>query len=535
MKVADAIVKHLEGLGVEYIFGVPGDIQTLFLDRICASKIKFITMRNEKCAAFAADQYSRVSKKPGVCYSTVGPGATNLVSGLANATMDKSAVVAISDQVMSDNFGTNTHQYINMEKLFSPETNVAKGSFCLKNPKDVGRCIEDAFVLAMSQPHGAVHISIPADVYSAEADGAAIASFADLQKKVAVTGMSGSVDAVLQTLAAEPKGLILVGENVKKMGAESAFQKMVETLGYPVMTTFRGKGAIRSDHPLAIGVLSRHFKDVLAEIFSSIDVLFLVGYDYSEGVEPKTWEKYNLKVVNMDVVNNEVPGKFTPELSCYGDLSALFSKVGGSVKMRDPQIRVQDLKAAIRKTIYGNFDMENFPIRPHRIIEALDQVFGDEAIYICDVGFNKYYSGLLLQGRNVLCSNGQSAMAFSSGAIGAKLAGGDKPVVVVVGDGGFLMDPQEISTAVRYNVPYTIVIMNNSGLGLTRSAHQKASGNYPAALTFPNPDYELLARSFGAKGHHVRSTGDLIPALQEAKASQKLCIVDVPVEYEGVF
>lgn len=535
MKVADVIVRHLEDLGVEYIFGVPGDIQTLFLDRICSSKIKFITMRNEKCAAFAADQYSRVSRKPGVCYSTVGPGATNLVSGLANATMDKSAVIAISDQVMSDNFGSNTHQYINMEKLFSPETNVAKGGMCLKNPKDAGRFLEEAFVLAMTHPQGAVHISIPADVYSADAEVTAISSFAEIQQKVAVKGVSGNLDAVLQTLAAEPKGLILVGENVQKLGVESEFQKMVETLGYPVMTTFRGKGAIQPDHPLAIGVLSRHFKDVLSEIFSSIDVLCLVGYDYSEGVEPKTWDKYNLKVVNMDIVNNEVPEKFKPELSCYGDLATLFSKVSSSVQMRDPQIKVQSLKDAIRKTIYGNFDMENFPIRPHRIIEALDEVFGDEAIYICDVGFNKYYSGLLLKGRTVLCSNGQSAMAFSSGAIGAKMAGGNKPVVVVVGDGGFLMDPQEISTAIRYNVPYTIVIMNNSGLGLTRSAHQKASGNYPAALTFPNPDYELLAKSFGAKGHHVRSTGDLIPALQEAKASKKVCIVDVPVEYDGVF
>lgn len=534
MKGSDLIVKILESNGIKYVFGVPGDIETDIAESLKASSINFVTARNEKSAAFMADIYSRTTKHIGVCFSTVGPGATNLISGLANATADRSSVIAISDQLPREEMNLKAHQFIDYRRIFDPLTGVTKWNTTLSSSKEIISEMRRAFKEAYSEFKGAVHVGVPVDILSEKADS----NLADLRFDLeeSTLGLNKrDIEPVYERIK-NSKSIILVGGSVKRACSQNQFKEFVNKTKFPVLSTFTGKGSIDEREPLYLGTISRHLHDIFEETFKKMDTIICVGYDFMEGIKPSIFGDLE-KVVNIDVADNRVLGKYEPKINLFGNLSEILSEL---VKREYKQELTQDyesIKSNVKKAIYGSLDMRVYPPRPHKIMEAINNIYGENSIIICDVGMNKYYSGLLLRtnpDNEAIFSNGMSAMAFTSGALAAKLARPEKNVLAIVGDGGFLMDPQEISTCIRYNLPLTTIVLNNSGLGLVEKKQRKNFGS-TYEVKFGNPDYVKFAEAFGAKGYSIRSWGQLEEVLNETKSNNKINIIDVPVDYnEGI-
>jgi acetolactate synthase-1/2/3 large subunit len=522
MKFSEAVVKYLEDMGVNYIFGIPGDIQTDFAAALRKSSIHFVTTRNEKSAAFMADIYSRISGKIGVCFSTVGPGATNLISGLASATGDKSSVIALTDQV-NEQF-LEAHQYVNQEALFNPNTGVTKMTITLSED-NLRNSIETAYREALSEPKGAIHLSIPVFLHK---------TYIDYSKpKLEINQLPQIKNShQLNELLKNKKNLVIFGGVVNRLGINKEVTQWLERCDIPALVTFRGKGTISDNHKLFVATISRYLVDDISPLLKEIDNLILIGYDYNEGVKQDLWKELKGQIININTYDNRLPGMFEPKINFFGELSQFFNKI--NVKSNNG-IDVIKLKNQIRSKIYKDLDMNIYPVRPHRIIESINKHFSD-AIKVCDIGKNKYYSGLLLEANapnSVLFSNMQSAMGFSSGALGATFAS-NKKVIVITGDGGFMMEPQEIATAMRYNKHLIIVIMNDSGLGLVR-AKQLKDYNMRYEVDFPNPDFIKFAESFNARGYSVKSAGELDRVMEYVSKLNQSAIIDVRVDYsEGL-
>jgi acetolactate synthase I/II/III large subunit len=539
MNGSDVVVQALLDNRVKYIFGVPGDIQTDLFRALKKSPIRFITARNEKCAAFMADIYSRVSGECGVCFSTVGPGATNLVSGLANATHDRSAVVAISDQVPTSQLVKNTHQYINYDLLFSPESGVVKAGTTIKHINQISRDLNNAFHLAKAEYPGAVHIGLPIDLLQTSIDNLSETSFSSISQsshKEDLQNIAEEIKAIKNHID-NKRVIVVAGPSINRTHCQKEFREFINRTNFPVISTFNGKGSLLDEDPHFIGTISRHLQDIFTKIFAEADVVLLIGYDYIEGIKPETFGNPE-KIINLDVVDNRVFQKFQPRINAFGDLAHILKNVA-PLPLHHHSINwdIDEIRKTIRQRIYGGLDMEVYPPRPHRIIEAVNKVYGDNSIIVCDVGLNKYYSGLLLKSTSsntILFSNGMSSMAFSSGALAAKLARPDKEVVVLCGDGGFLMDLQEISTCVHYNIPITIIVFNNGGLGLIEQAQRKQFNDYHE-VHFAGPDYVALAKSLGAEGYSIKSQGQLEKVLVESRKNNQVNVIEVPVNYsEGI-
>ncbi|MDP3900877.1 MAG: thiamine pyrophosphate-binding protein [bacterium] len=534
MKFADFLVEGLEELETKYIFGVAGDIQIELHRALEKASIEFVAARNEKSAVFMADCYARVSGRPGVCFSTLGPGITNMITGLANATDDRSSVVAISDHVqLSELEIPQAHQYIPVEKVLNQETGIVKEGYVLRNGEEAKRLLAEAFKTAQTEYRGAVHIAIPADVYAKDVRGEGHISFEEISKEASLLSPmpEGASQEIFESINGK-KNIIIFGGSPTRIGINKEVLEFVEAAGLAVMTTFRGKGTIPESHPRFLTVVSRHLQGVIEEILEGADNILLVGYDYNEGLKPSIWKGQDDKIINLEVVDNRVDGVFSPERSYFGDLKSLFGDLAQREYETADWIDEAKTREKVKKSIYKDLDLQTHPFQPHRIIEAVNEVFPD-AIKVCDVGLNKYYSGLLLRAEtpgSILFSNGQSSMAFSSGALGAKLAAPEKRVVVLVGDGGFLMDPQEILTAVRYKAPITVIIFNDSALGLVKRK-QRLGWNGDYGTSFENPDYVQLASSFGAKGYSVTSVEELPLIMEAARKNDEVMIIDVPVDY----
>lgn len=524
MKGSDFIVKILEVNGVDYIFGVLGDIQVDFYKSLRNSKIKFITMRNEKSAVFAADIYSRVIGKVGVCFSTVAPGATNLVTGLANATADRSSVIAISDQLPTSKRDIEQHQYIEFNKLFDKTSGVVKDSVTINDVENIYFCFREAFTFSQKENKGAIHIGIPSDLMTKEVKK----SEESLNFHISEVKHSLNATKIYQQIK-DKKGAIIAGGILNRLDCKKEFLKFINKLKLPVITTFRGKGCIDENSEYYLGSISRHLQDVYKYFLKDLDFVLLIGYDKNEGL--------NLSILNgvKNVISINSANEIKEQDCCF-DLKGLFN----NLSKKEYYVNNVDLniyKELLLTRVYGNIDMDIFPLRPHRIMEIVSKVYNKNTIFIGDVGLNKYYTGILLKisdTNEIYFSNGISSMAFSSGALGAKLAKPNKEVVVICGDGGFLMNPQEISTCMNYNIPITILILNNSGLGLVEQKQRKDFGS-TYEVSFANPNYIKFAQAFGAEGFRINSWRRLEQVLNKCKGSNKVNIIDCPVSYrEGL-
>ncbi|HEY9689591.1 MAG TPA: acetolactate synthase large subunit [Coleofasciculaceae cyanobacterium] len=532
MNTAELLVQCLENEGVQYIFGLPGEENLHLLEAISQSSIQFITTRHEQGAAFMADVYGRLTGKAGVCLSTLGPGATNLITGVADANLDGSPVVAIAGQVGTDRMHIESHQYLDLVSIFAP---ITKWSTQIVRPSNTPEIIRKAFKRAQSEKPGAVYIDVPENIAAMEVQGKPLAT--DQNEKTYASFSSLTSAASLISKAKNP--LILAGNGTIRARADAALTEFATRLNIPVVNTFMGKGTIPYTHPLSLWTTGLQKRDFITCAFEAADLIIAIGYDLVE-YSPKRWNpEGTIPIIHVGAMPAEIDSSYIPKVEVVGDISdSLMELLRRADRANQPEPFATQLRAEIRED-YEQFASDHaFPLKPQKIVYDIRQVLAPDDILISDVGAHKMWIA-----RNYHCdrpntcliSNGFAAMGIAiPGAVAAKLVHPDRKVLAVTGDGGFLMNCQELETALRIGTPFVTLVFNDNGYGLIEWKQQDAFGR-SRYIKFGNPDFVKFAESMGLKGYRVESEADLIPILKQALNDSVPAVIDCPVDYQENF
>lgn len=528
MNTAELLVHCLENEGVEYIFGLPGEENMEVLRALAKSSIRFITTRHEQGAAFMADVYGRLTGKPGVCLSTLGPGATNLITGVADADLDCAPLIAITGQVGTDRMHIESHQYLDLVKMFEP---ITKWNAQIVRPSITPEIVRKAFKISQSEKPGAVHIDLPENIAAMEVDGAPLCT--NDTGKIYASYRSLSEAAVLVSKAKNP--LILAGNGTIRSQASESLTEFATRLNIPVVNTFMGKGVIPYTHPLAMWTMGLQQRDFITCAFEETDLVIAIGYDLIE-FSPKKWNfTGKVPIIHIGETPAEVDSSYIPTVEVVGDIAdALVEILHRADRSNKPAPHALEVRASIRADYEQYAHDEGFPVKPQKIVYDLRQVMGPDDIVISDVGAHKMWMARHYhcdRPNTCIISNGFAAMGIAiPGAIAAKLVYPNRKIVAVTGDGGFMMNMQELETAVRIGTPFVTLIFNDGGYGLIEWKQQVHYGA-SAFIKFGNPDFVKLAESMGLKGYRIEAAIDLIPTLKEALDQKVPTIIDCPVDY----
>lgn len=528
MNTAQLLVKCLENEGVEYVFGLPGEENLEVLEAISHSSIKFITTRHEQGAAFMADVYGRLTGKAGVCLSTLGPGATNLMTGVADANLDGAPLVAITGQVGTDRMHKESHQYLDLVAMFSP---VTKWNSQIVRPSITPEIVRKAFKLAQTEKPGAVHIDLPENIAAMPVEGEPLRT--DNREKSYASYHCLNKAAVHIANANNP--LILVGNGAIRDHAGEALTEFATRLNIPVANTFMGKGVIPYTHPLALWSAGLQKRDFISCAFDQADLVIAVGYDLIE-YSPKKWNPNGtIPIIHIGALAAEIDSSYIPIVEVVGDISDSLNEIlRRADRTGKPEPHIAEVRANIIEEYerYGKDD--GFPIKPQKLIYDLRQLMGPDDIVISDVGAHKMWMARHYhcdRPNTCLISNGFAAMGIAiPGAIAAKLVYPDRKIVAVTGDGGFMMNCQELETALRVGTNFVTIIFNDGGYGLIEWKQEDYFGR-SAFIKFGNPDFVKFAESMGLKGYRVEAATDLIPILKEALAQDVPTVIDCPIDY----
>lgn len=527
MKVSDLMVRCLENEGVEYIFGVPGEENIDLMESLIGSSIQFVTTRHEQGAAFMADVYGRLTGRAGVCLSTLGPGATNLVTGVADANMDRAPVVAIAGQGSTHRRHKESHQILDLVNLFEP---ISKYSTQILEPEITAEIIRKAFKIAEAEKPGCSFIDFPENIAASEVDG-----LSPLKKQSPATAVApeGKTSSAADLIANAKAPVIMVGNGVIRSKASAAVLEFVESLNIPVATTFMAKGVVPASHPLSLGTIGLKAKDYVGYGFEAADVIICIGVDMVE-YHPMLWNPdCDKKILHIDRNPAEVDTHYIVEVGIIGDIENSLSRIMTKTQ-KHAGSDIHKLLDIIRAEVDEHKDDFLFPVKPQKILWDLRQVLAKDDIVISDVGAHKMWTARLYQAESpnsCIISNGFASMGIAlPGLISAKLAYPERKAVAITGDGGFMMNCQEIDTALRLGLDFVVLIFNDSKYGLIEW-HQLSHFDRASQIDFVNPDFVQFAESFGAKGYRVNSTEELIPTLQTALNDGTVSIIDCPVDY----
>jgi len=528
MNTAQLLVKCLENEGVEYVFGLPGEENLEVLEALSHSSIKFITTRHEQGAAFMADVYGRLTGKAGVCLSTLGPGATNLMTGVADANLDGAPLVAITGQVGTDRMHKESHQFLDLVAMFAP---VTKWNSQIVRPSITPEIVRKAFKLAQTEKPGAVHIDLPENIAAMPVEGEPLRT--DNREKSYASYHCLNKAAVHIANANNP--LILVGNGAIRDHAGEALTEFATRLNIPVANTFMGKGVIPYTHPLALWSAGLQKRDFISCAFDQTDLVIAVGYDLIE-YSPKKWNPDGkIPIIHIGSLAAEIDSSYIPIVEVVGDISDSLNEIlRRADRTAKPEPHIAEVRANIIEEYerYGKDD--GFPIKPQKLIYDLRQVMGPDDIVISDVGAHKMWMARHYhcdRPNTCLISNGFAAMGIAiPGAIAAKLVYPDRKIVAVTGDGGFMMNCQELETALRVGTNFVTIIFNDGGYGLIEWKQEDYFGR-SAFIKFGNPDFVKFAESMGLKGYRVEAATDLIPILKEALAQDVPTVIDCPIDY----
>lgn len=528
MNTAQLLVRCLENEGVRYIFGLPGEENIHVLEALRDSSIQFITTRHEQGAAFMADVYGRLTGQAGVCLSTLGPGATNLMTGVADANLDGAPLVAITGQVGTDRMHIESHQYLDLVAMFAP---VTKWNAQIVRPSITPELVRRAFKRAQSEKPGAVHIDVPENIAAMPALGEPL-SKGNLEKTYA---SFNSIEQAAELISQATNPLILVGNGAIRANASEALTEFATKLNIPVVNTFMGKGMIPYTHPLALWSVGLQLRDYISCGFDNTDLVIAIGYDLIE-YSPKKWNREGkIPIIHIGAIHAEVDSSYIPKVEVVGDISDSLKEVMARANRQGkPEPYALELREEIRADYEQYANDDSFPIKPQKLIYDLRQVMGPEDIVICDVGAHKMWMARHYhceRPNTCLISNGFAAMGIAiPGAIAAKLVAPQQQVVAVTGDGGFMMNCQELETALRVGTAFVTIIFNDGGYGLIEWKQHNQLG-HSDFVKFGNPDFVKFAESMGLKGYRIESTADFIPTLKEALAQSVPSVIDCRVDY----
>src|SRR4051812_1815070 len=526
-KASDLFVECLEAEGVKHVFGIPGE-ETLDLNESLAeSSIQFIPVRHEQGGAYMADVYGRLTGRAGVCLGTLGPGAMNLTTAVADAFLDRAPLVALTGQGDLERMHKESHQYIDVVGVMAP---ITKWNARLSDAAIIPEVVRKAFKVAESEKPGATHIELPEDVMEMELDAEPLPRRKPVQPEPAARELLRAADIIRGAL----NPVALAGNGVVRAGAAPALRQFVRSTGIPVAETFMGKGVMPADDAKALGSVGLQAGDYKMAGFEDADVVIAIGYDLVEQ-SPQTWNPGRDKtIICIDSLPAEIDQYYVPEVELVGDIYHVLSRLaeecrdvphsGGSQRLRD--------------VVLGRFeaarDDAQFPMQPPRALYEIRQALGREDILISDVGLHKLWIGRMFpahEPNTVMIANGLAGMGFAIPcAVAAKLVHPQRRVVTVNGDGGALMNFQELETAMRLRTPFVNVIWENRQFGSIVWKQDKKFGRH-FGVDFTNPDFVKLAESFGLPAWRCERPEDFGPTLKRALDADLPSLVVLPIDY----
>ena len=527
MKAAELLVRCLENEQVEFIFGLPGEENLDVMDALLDSGIRFIGVRHEQGGAFMADVYGRLCGKAGVCLSTLGPGATNLLTGVADANMDGAPVVAITGQASLDRMHKESHQHIDVVETFRP---VTKWNTQIKTGRIIPEIVRKAFKVSQTEKPGATHIDFPEDLAGEETAGDPLL----VQFPPRPEPQAAQIEHAARLISAAKSPIILAGNGVVRQEAGVALTRFAEELNIPVAETFMGKGLLRDDHPLSLLTCGLQARDYVSCGFDRADVVIAVGYDLVE-YAPERWNPERDKtIVHIDQLPAEVDQHYIVGVGVLGDIAMALEHIAERAQPCQADGYARGLRRVIVQERDRFQDDTAFPMKPQRVLSDLRAVLGSADIVVSDVGAHKMWISRLYpcyQPNTCIISNGFASMGIGvPGALAAKLLYPERNVVTVTGDGGFLMNSQELETAVREQVPFVTLVFHDNSYSLIGMKQQGKFGR-TSHINFGNPDFVQYAESFGAAGYRVAAAGELQPILRDALACGRPAVIDCPVDY----
>ena len=523
---AELLVRCLENEGVRYIFGIPGEENIDVMDALLSSSIKFVTCHHEQGAAFMADVWGRLTGQAGVCMSTLGPGATNLITGYADANMDRAPIVAIAGQGSTARLHKESHQILDLVQLFAP---ISKYSTQVLVPEITPEIVRKAFKVAQTEKPGGAFIDFPENIAEMPCDKKPI----PVQTAYTPSPPAAKIDQAARIINSAKNPIILAGNGVIRQHAADSLVSFAQVLRIPVANTFMAKGVMPFTNELSLGTIGLKARDLPWFAFEKADVILCIGYDMVE-YHPDMWNPSNDKrIVHIDALPAEVDANYIVECGVLGDIGeslrgiALKAKPRKDLGFRDIRKQIQQDRAEYSKD-------KEFPVKPQKIVWDVRECLGPEDIAISDVGAHKMWMSRMYRAERpntCIISNGFASMGIAvPGGIAAKLAYPNKKVIAVTGDAGFMMNSQEIETAMRMKTPFVILIWNDQEYGLI-TWHQMRHFGRPSHIEFKNPDFVKYAESFGAKGYRIKKTEDLAPTIKKAFADNTVVVIDCPVDY----
>ncbi len=531
---AEIIYRSLEREGVKYVFGHPGAILLTLLDLFLErSKIKHLLIRHEQCAAHMAEGYARASGKVGVCLTTSGPGATNLITGITDAYMDSIPIVCLTGQVATTMVGNDAFQEADIVGM---TRTVTKHSYLVKSTDDLAETIQEAFYIARTGRPGPVLVDLPKDVLLGDGPYQ-IPEKVDLRGyKPTTKGHPRQIKRVAETIKESKQPLLYVGGGAIHAEAHSEILKLAETAEIPVTYTLLGAGAFPSAHELSLGMLGMHGTAYANYATMECDLLIAVGARFDDRVTGKVSEfATRAKIIHIDIDPTAIGKNKAADVPVVGDARQVLAEVNKLVKPQKRALwkkRIQNLRAEYPLS----FDSpEGAPIKPQEAIVALSEEVGDKAIITTEVGQHQMWAAQFYNftfPRQFISSGGLGTMGFGfPAAIGVALARPDKLAIDIAGDGSFQMVMQEVATAVQYGIPVKVFLLNNATLGMVRQWQDLFMDRRFSEVDFDSsPDYVKLAEAFGASGRRIVDKEELRPAIQEMITTPGPYILDVIVD-----
>jgi len=526
MKAAEVFIQCLENEGTEYIFGIPGEEILDVVDAVLDSPIQFVTTRHEQGAAFMADVYGRLTGRAGVCMSTLGPGAINLMTGVADANMDHAPLVAIAGQADTHRLHKESHQALDLEEIFRP---ITKYSSRLLAAEIIPEVTRKAFKIAQTQKTGATFIEFPENIAKLPCPEIPLPVTHPTTPEPPASQVKKAAELISQ--AKQP--IILAGNGVVRANASDVLSDFAERLNIPLTNTFMAKGIIPFKHPMALGSAGLQSQDYINFGFTKADVIICIGYDLVE-YHPYLWHpSRDRKIIHIDTVPAEVDASYPVSVGVVGDIRHSLQRIA-ELSQAHQGHTLRPLRDALKEEMHQHSNDKFFPMKPQKIIWDLRTALDLEDIVICDVGAHKMWMARMFrceQPNTCIISNGFASMGIAvPGAVAAKLAYPNRKVVAVTGDAGFMMNSQEIETALRLNVAIVILIWNDSAYGLIEWKQMSQFGR-AAHVAFKNPDFAKYAQSFGAKGYKITHADELMPVICQALTDNTVSIIDCPVDY----
>ena len=538
MRGGEAIIESLKNMGVKTIFGYPGGQTIPFYDMLYDADMDHILVRHEQCAAHAADGYARASGKLGVCLATSGPGATNLVTGIATAYMDSSPIIAITGQVPTHLIGNDAFQEADIIGITMP---ITKHSFQPKNPDFIPSIIKSSFEIAASGRPGPVLIDVPKEVQEGE-----LTKFDDTMIETpgynpTLKGNIRQIKKARDLIKQAKKPMILAGAGVIISNACCELKKLANTIDAPVMTSLLGKGAIDETDDLALGMLGMHGRKVSNDYINESDLLIAVGIRFSDRTTGRLDSFVpDTKVIHIDIDPAEIGKNVDVDLPIVGDAKNVLSSLNKVLDGYEPSQDVVGWAKMIRakkQELMPRVTYSDVPLKPQTVIKEISEVLTPDSILTTDVGQNQMWAAHFYdtqKPRKFISSGGLGTMGFGfPAAIGAKIACPDDPVVSINGDGGFLMVCQELATVREYDIPVIAVVLENRTLGMVYQWQSLLyDERHSQTLLGNSPDFVKLAESFGVNAARITEPGETKEALSKAIKDNEPILLDIVIDSE---